>query len=69
MAKKIKINSSEVNAVKTIMKTSKDKSKKEIVQDIYKANKDFNKAETANLMGISRKTIYNWIKELDNVKK
>lgn len=69
MAKKIKINSTEVITVKSILNTHKNKSKKEIVFELYKANKDFNKNETASLMTISRKTIYNWIKEFESQKK
>jgi hypothetical protein len=65
MAKKIKINTMEVMELKTILKLNFNRSKKEQLEAFYKSNPDFNKKEAAELLSISRKTIYNWIKEID----
>lgn len=62
MAKKIKVNSIEVTEIKNIVKTNKDKTKKDIVLEMYKANPDFNKKEVAEIMSITRQTIHNWLK-------
>jgi hypothetical protein len=62
MAKKIKVNSIQVNEIKTIVKSNKDKTTKEVVLEMYRANPNFNKKEVAEIMGITRQTIHNWIK-------
>ena len=67
-AKKIKINSVEVSKLKTTINGSKGKSEKEKLFDIWKANRKFNKVETAELLGVSRVSIYSWVKEFESVK-
>jgi len=62
MAKKIKVNSIEVGEIKTIVKSNKDKTTKDIVLEMYKANPNFNKKEVAEILGITRQTIHNWLK-------
>jgi len=36
--------------------------------DSWKVNKKFNKSETAELLGISRVSIHNWVKEFDSAR-
>ena len=68
-AKKIKVNSIEVSKLKTTITANKGKSEKEKLHEIWKSNPKFNKAETAELLGISRVSIYTWIKEFESVTK
>jgi len=62
-AKKIKINSVEVGKIKSTIGQNKGKSEKEKIYEIWKSNNKFNKSETAEILGVSRKTIFNWVKE------
>jgi len=70
-AKKIKINSVEVSKLKSTIGQNKGKNEKEKLFEIWKSNPAFNRSETAELLGISRKTIFNWVKEweMGNSKK
>lgn len=68
-AKKIKVNSIEVSKLKTTITANKGKSEKEKLHEIWKVNPKFNKVETAELLGISRVSIYTWIKEFESVKQ
>jgi hypothetical protein len=63
-AKKIKVNSVEVGAIKTIVSQNKNKSSKKKFLEIYKSNPKVNKKEVAELLGVSLQSIYNYIKEL-----
>jgi hypothetical protein len=63
-AKKIKVNSVEFGAIKTIVLANKNKSSKEKFIEIYKSNPNVNKKEVAELLGVSLQSIYNYIKEL-----
>lgn len=65
MAKKIKVNTVEVFDLKRAINNKKDGTTRDKFQAIYEANKDFNKQEVADLLGVSRKTIYQYIKEID----
>ena len=67
-AKKIKINSVEVAKIKNTIGLNKGKNEKEKLYEIWKSNKKFNKTETAELLGISRVSIYKWVKEFETVK-
>ena len=64
MAKKIKIDSVEVGELKQVISNNKTKSKKEQVIEAYKLNPDFNKKELAELLGVSRQSIYNALNEI-----
>jgi hypothetical protein len=64
MAKKIKINSTEVNEYKDNLQKNKNLSKKDRVLEIYRENPDFNRSEVAELIGVSRQSIQNYIKDL-----
>lgn len=68
-AKKIKVNSIEVSKIKNTIVANKGKTEKEKLFEIWKVNKKFNKVETAELLGISRVSIYAWIKEFESVKQ
>ena len=67
-AKKIKVNSVEVSKIKNTITLNKGKNEKEKLFEIWKVNKKFNKSETAELLGISRVSIHNWVKEFESVK-
>jgi hypothetical protein len=67
-AKKIKVNSVEVSKIKSTITTHKGKNEKQKLFEIWKLNKKFNKTETAEILGVSRVTISNWIKEFESVK-
>ena len=66
-AKKIKVNSVEVSKIKNTISSSKGKNEKEKLKDIWKLNPNFNRSETAELLGISRMTINRWVKEFEKV--
>jgi len=63
-AKKIKLESTEVAELKTTMKKSETTAEK--LQAIYKSNPEFNRSKVAELLGVSRKTIYKYLKELES---
>jgi len=65
-AKKIKINAVEVGKLKNTLGQHKGKSEKEKLHEIWKSKKDFNRSETAELLGISRRSVQNWCKEFEN---
>lgn len=67
-AKKIKVNSVEVSKLKSTITTNKGKNEKEKLYEIWKNNKKFNKVEAAELLGVSRVSIYAWVKEFESVK-
>lgn len=69
MAKKIKINSVEVSNIKKTVKDGKTNFEK--LKLVYTENPNFNKSKTAELLGVSRKTIFNWVKDIEvgNSKK
>ncbi len=66
-AKKIKINSVEVSKLKNTLSANKGKNEKEKLFEIWKINKNFNRTETAELLGVSRVTIGKWLKEFEKV--
>ncbi len=68
-AKKIKVNSVEVSKIKNTITLNKGKNEKEKLFEIWKVNKKFNRSETAELLGISRRTSQNWIKEFESAQK
>jgi len=63
MAKKIKIGSTEANEYKKVIKANSDKSTKEKFFEMFKINPELNKSDAAELLGVSRKQIYKYIKE------
>lgn len=67
MAKKIKVNSLEVMDMKSTVRDSKTKDKYLQFDAIYKSNPKINKKEVAEILGVSRKTIYEFIKKSESV--
>ena len=64
-AKKVKMNSIEINSMKTIILNNKNKSIKEQFIEIYKKNPDINKKDVSENLGVSVQMIYKYIKELN----
>jgi hypothetical protein len=64
-AKKVKMNSIEINNMKSIILNNKNKSIKEQFIEIYKKNPDINKKDVSENLGVSLRMIYKYIKELD----
>lgn len=69
MAKKIKITSSEVNNMKSIASNTKTGSTKEKFFAMYAFDQKLNKKEAAEVLGVSRTAIYNFIKEYESTVK
>jgi len=61
MAKKIKISSSEVNDIKRYVRANQAKTSFEKFEELYKQNPEINKTELAEILGVSRKTIYKYV--------
>lgn len=66
MAKKIKIDSVEVSEIKQILKDQKGKTNKEKFEQLYLANKNLNKKEVSEQLGVSLQMIYKYIKQIEN---
>jgi len=64
MARKIKINSLEVNFMKKSIKANEAKNTEEKFMEMFKANPNLNKAEAADLLGVSRQMIYKYMKKV-----
>lgn len=64
-AKKVKMNSIEINNMKTIILNNKNKSIKEQFIEIYKKNPEINKKDVSESLGVSVQMIYKYIKELN----
>jgi hypothetical protein len=62
-AKKVKINSVEVNNIKSTAKRGANNLEK--LKLIYEENKDFNRSQTADLLGISRMQITRLLKQIE----
>lgn len=65
MAKKIKVNTVEVSDIKKNIYINKDKSIRDKFISLYKENPNLKKKEVADLLGVSRQTIFNFIKDLE----
>lgn len=63
MSKKIKISMIESNELKDIVNSMRGSSAGEIVKAIFQAIPDANKSEVAEMLNISRQTIYNYLKK------
>jgi hypothetical protein len=64
MAKKVKLKSSETFELKKVMAVNKNKSKKDQIVELFKVHPEFNRSEAADILGVSRQTIKNWLKEI-----
>lgn len=65
IAKKIKIESAEVNELKTQLSNNKTKSTRDKIKDFYQKDNDFNRSKVAELLGVSRQIIQRYIKEIE----
>lgn len=65
MAKKIKIDTVEKSDMKTILDLNKTKTIKEQFMMLYNQNKDLNRKEVSEMLGVTRNTIQRYIKEID----
>ena len=65
VAKKIKIESTEVLELKTQLNNNKSKTTREKIIDFYKKDNDFNRSKVAELLGVSIKTVQKYIKEIE----
>ena len=69
MAKKIKSESIERIGIKQTVSKVSDKSNYEKFKSVYSRDENIKKAELAEILGISRRQVYNYIKEFNNEKK
>lgn len=65
MSKKIKVNNKEINDLKSVISKMDGKSDYQKFKGMYKSNPEMNKKEAAELLGVSRTTIYKFIKEIE----
>ena len=65
MAKKVKVNTIEQGEMKAITKANAGKTPQDIFIEMYKSNHELNKKDVAELLGVSRQQIYNYIKQID----
>jgi hypothetical protein len=63
-AKKIKINSTEINDLKKIIFKNDGVDKFSQFKKMYESNPELNKKDVAEMLGVSRKCIYEWIKKV-----
>ena len=68
MAKKIKSESVERISIKRTVSKSIDKSNYEKFKAVYSKDENIKKPELADILGISRRQVYNYIKEYENEK-
>lgn len=66
MAKKIKTESIERVGIKQAVSKVSDKSNYEKFKTVYSKNENIKKIELADILGLSRRQIYNYIKEYEN---
>ncbi len=66
MAKKIKIDSTEKNEIKSVLKINDTKTNFEKFKILYENDKELNRKEVGELLGVSRNTIQTYIKKLEN---
>ena len=68
MAKKIKINTVEKHEIKKTLDLNTNKSNKEKFAILFKENPDLNRTEIGEMLNVSRRTIQNYITEIENGK-
>ena len=68
MAKKIKINTVEKHEIKKTLDLNTNKSNKEKFAILFKENPDLNRTEISEMLNVSRRTIQNYITEIENGK-
>lgn len=63
MSKKIKVSSAEIRDIKTFVRNNPTKTSYEKFKELFETNPDINKSEAAEILGLSRKTIYKYIEK------
>jgi hypothetical protein len=66
MAKKVKIDSIEVADIRKSLKANDNKTNKEKFKMLYDANKNLNKKEVSEQLGVSLQMVYKYLKEIEN---
>jgi hypothetical protein len=69
MARKIKVSSSETNKIKKLIKNNEGNSDYETFKNVYSKNEKISKIKLAELLNVSRTTIYRFIEEFNKQKK
>jgi len=62
-AKKVKVNSIEVSAIKNTVLSNKNKTPKEQFMELYKINPNINKKDVSEILGVSVQMIYKYLKD------
>lgn len=65
-AKRMKFENEELDSFKKVSKTGTNN--KEKTYQIWESDKDFNRTKVAEMLGVSRRTIINYVKEFENDK-
>jgi len=63
-ADQAKKNFENISATENVLRLQ-GKTEKEKLFEIWKSNNKFNRSETAELLGISRRSVQNWCKEFE----
>lgn len=66
MAKKIKNKASERGDVKRVLRKAEDKPTKDKVKELFLRNPDMNRGEMADILGVSKRMIYKYLKEIED---
>jgi len=66
-AKKIKINSTEINDLKKIIFKNDGADKFSQFKKMYENNPEVNKKDVAEMLGVSRQAIYDWVKKIKDL--
>jgi len=64
MAKKVKVDSIEITEIRKVLKVNDSKTNKEKFALLYELNKNLNKKEVSEQLGVSLQMIYRYMKEL-----
>lgn len=69
MSKKVKFDSMESNDIKSVISAKSDKTNFDKFNAIYKRSEDINIKKISEILGVSRRTIYNWKTKIDEKEK
>jgi hypothetical protein len=65
MSKKVKIDSKDNIEIKKTIKASEGKSKQDIFKVMFIENPELNRSQVAEMLDVSRRTLLNWIKTIE----
>ena len=57
-----------MSKLKNTITANKGKNEKEKLFEIWKLNPNFNRSETSELLGISKRSVFNWVKDFDSAR-